>query len=479
MKNPHVPASAGGSRLVLVVDDEPDNLRLAAAILEPAGHRLAICTSGSQLLKQAPMLKPDLILLDLSLPDAHGRELLPRIQALLPQTPVIIVTVEDQPDMIVACMRLGCYDYLVKPILPIRLLTTVARALESSAQREEISALQEDLRHPGLQRPEFFAAIVTRSPLLLGQLRYAEILAPTGVPVLITGESGTGKELLAEAIHRCSGRRGEFIRVNIAGCDDQFFSDTLFGHARGAFTGAIATRKGLLDKAAGGTILLDEIGDLSLSSQVKLLRLVQEAEYYPLGSDRTEKSSARVLASTHQDLAALVAMGGFRRDLFFRLGAHHIQLPALRENSEDLPLLLEHFLELHARTFSRKKISAPPELLNLLKSYAFPGNVRELEGLTRDAMLCHDKGVLSLKVFEKWIYERRRSPAVSLAGEENENPDLQASCQNSSEPLPTLKEASQILITAALKRSGGNIQQAANMLGLTRQALSQRLSRTS
>ena len=244
--------------------------------------------------------------------------------------------------------------------------------------------------------PEVFADIVTRDSSMLAIFKYAEAVAPTTLPVLITGETGVGKELIGRCIHAASGRSGSFVPVNVAGLDDTLFADTLFGHVKGAYTGADAAREGMVAKAGEGTLFLDEIGDLAPESQIKLLRLLQEREYYPLGTDRPRPASARFVFATNLDIAKAMGDGKFRKDLLYRLRSHHIRIPPLRERPSDLPVLLDHFFQKAAKVVGKDQPPVPRELLPLLGSYAFPGNIRELEGMVFDAVVRHQSHTLSL-----------------------------------------------------------------------------------
>jgi DNA-binding NtrC family response regulator len=255
----------------------------------------------------------------------------------------------------------------------------------------------------------------------------------------------------------------------VAGLDDNVFADTLFGHLRGAFTGAEKNRSGMVEQAAGGTLFLDEIGDLSITSQVKLLRLLQEGEYFPLGSDRPRQLQARILCATHQDLEARVAERSFRKDLFFRLQTHQVTLPPLRDRREDLSLLVDHFLQQAALELGKKKPTPPKELLNLLANYSFPGNVRELRAMVFDAVSAHRSGVLSMASFRQRV-ECKGKPLLETK-ETISNPFL------SLDELPTLREADGLLVDVALERAGGNQTLAARILGIAQPSLSKRLKR--
>ena len=298
-------------------------------------------------------------------------------------------------------------------------------------------------------------------------------IAPSRATVLIQGETGTGKELIAKAIHGLSGLQGKFVPVNVAGLDDNMFSDTLFGHRRGAFTGADQARSGLIAQASGGTLFLDEIGDLTEVSQVKLLRLLQEQEYYPVGSDITMVSDARIIAATNRDLRKLTGEGKFRNDLYFRLCAHQVHAPPLRERLEDIPVLLEHFLDEAARTFKKKKPAYPHELKTLLSTYDFPGNVREMKAIVFDAVARHGAGVLSMESFREVIGTR---PVPVSAGS---NPAKAAveMVTSALQRLPTVREVEDYLIGEAMKAANGNQGIAASLIGFTRQTLNKRLKK--
>ncbi len=300
--------------------------------------------------------------------------------------------------------------------------------------------------------------------------QYVEAVAATGEPVLIVGETGTGKELIARALHTVSGRPGAFVPVNIAGLDENILADTLFGHRKGAFTGAEHHRPGLVEQAAGGTLFLDEIGDLPSGSQLKLLRLIQEREYLPLGTDLTRRADCRMVFATHHDLEDEVESGRFRRDLLFRLQTHQVRLPPLRERLDDLALLLDHFLAQAAGLLQRKKPSYPRELLLLLGTYDYPGNLRELRNMVVDAVSRHPGGILGLEPFKDYIRARRGSQPEQVARGNAITPFAEL------KTLPTLKEAGRALVEEALQRVNGNQRLAAEMLGITRQALNWRLN---
>jgi DNA-binding NtrC family response regulator len=321
-----------------------------------------------------------------------------------------------------------------------------------------------------LENPEAFEGIVSQNSQMLSIFERVESVAKTCEPVLITGETGVGKELISKAIHKASGLKGRFVAVNVAGLDDNVFSDSLFGHKKGAFTGAAQARPGLIEQAAGGTLLLDEIGDLSQASQVKLLRLLQEGDYLPLGQDEPKKSLARVLAVTSADLWGLARTNHFRKDLNFRLRTHHINIPPLRDRKDDIPLLLEFFVNEAASALKKSKSHPQDELIELLKAYPFPGNIRELKSLVFDAVSMQKSETLPIEMFKYYITQRQWEGIVPMsAGTEGDG------MLTFPGKLPTIKEATQLLIDEAMRRANGNQTIAAGMLGISQPALSKRL----
>ena len=295
-----------------------------------------------------------------------------------------------------------------------------------------------------------------------------EAISVTSEPILITGETGVGKELIAKALHKLSNREGHFVTTNIAGLDDQMFSDTLFGHKKGAFTNAVEDRPGQIERAAGGSIFLDEIGDLGIQSQIKLLRLLQEKEFYPLGSDAPRFTDSLIILATNKNLAELVNEGKFRKDLYYRLNVHRITPIPLRERIDDIPLLTDFFIEQAAKDFGKEKPAYPPQLATLLSTYHFPGNIRELKSMIYDAVGTHESKVMSLKTFKKHIDPDHNIDVEYLNRQNNQKVTF-------GDKLPTLKEVQSELVSEALKRTNNNQSIAADMLGVTRQALNRRL----
>jgi two-component system nitrogen regulation response regulator GlnG len=457
---------------VLLVDDEEQALLSFEMALRAVNiNHFVRCQDSREVI---PLLKDrevELMMLDLRMPYLSGDELLPMINSDFPEIPVIVITGANDVDTAVKCMKLGAFDYMVKPVERSRLVGGVKRAMELRELQRENRLLKAHVLSDRLEHPEAFSELVTCSLGMRSIFQYIESIATSPRPLLVTGETGVGKELAARAVHRLSRRKGAFVPVNVAGLDDNVFADTLFGHKKGAFTGADQARAGLLEQAAGGTLFLDEIGDLSPASQVKLLRLLQDGEFFPLGSDLAKRSDARAIVATNQDLDELQGSGRFRKDLYFRLGDHHIHIPPLRERMEDVPLLVDHFMEKAATTMGKSKPTPPEELMTLLATHHFPGNVRELESMVFDAVSSHRSGKLSLDIFKSHIFQK----PSSSKGDLKEQVPREGVCVSFSERLPTLKEIEQLLVDEAMRRANGNQSIAALSLGITRQALNKRV----
>jgi DNA-binding NtrC family response regulator len=457
---------------ILVVDDEYVALERYRVILE--AHEFndyIICDDSREVM---PILEKNhigVVLLDLNMPHLRGEEILEDIAERYPDIPVIVLTGEDAVDTAVQCMKIGAFDYMTKPVDPNRLINAINHGLRIRDLQHEVRVLSASDSSAEVANPQAFEGIITASPAMRRLFSYAETIAPSPKAVLITGESGTGKELLARAVHRLSGKSGEFVPVNVSGLDDTMFSDTLFGHVRGAFTGAQTDRAGLIERAADGTLFLDEIGDLETGAQIKLLRLLQEHEYYPLGSDSPRRSKARILAATNADLAAKQQEGSFRNDLYYRLVAHRIDIPPLRSRPEDLTVLFNHFLEESAGELSRPVPQVPRGLFALLSSYSFPGNIRELQAMIYDAMSRSEPGTLAVRYFREYI-DARHDGADGGAEHEGGGPVISYSGR-----FPTLREVEDYLIAEALERAEGNQTVAARMLGVSQSTLSRRLSK--
>ena len=467
-----MPSQNASHHPILLVDDEPEILRLTKLTLESEGIRNILTMEDSrQVLPLLARGKVAAVVLDLMMPYLSGLDLLQGIISEFPGTPVIVMTALDEVETAVDCLKSGAFDYLLKPVEPNSLIAAVGKAIKMNSLQQEISSLKNYLLSDRLEHADAFKDIITCSKKMRAIFQYTEVIAPSRQSILVSGETGTGKEMMAHAIHTLSGVTGEFVAINVAGLDDAMFSDTLFGHKKGAFSGAEQSRDGLVSRAAKGTLFLDEIGDLSQLSQVKLLRLLQEEEYYPLGSDVLKTSNARIVVATNHDLEQLMSEGKFRKDLYYRLCAYHIHLPPLRERIEDISMLLNHFIEEAAKSFNKPKPIPSPEVADLLASLHFPGNIREFQAMIFDAVARHHAGVLSYNHF----------PTImgAIPASFGHSPEM---AKEEPDPLsllfgkfPTIEEAEDYLIARALKLTRGKTGAAADLLGITRQGLHKRM----
>lgn len=454
---------------VLLIDDALPSLLTMKELLEEAGitHTLT-CNDSREVERLLMEQSVSLILLDLCMPHINGEDLIPLIKRFQPEIPIIITTVTEDAEVVVRCIKKGAYDYLIKHKLKTRIQTVIQNALEVSELRQTRKSLEKKILAPHIEQPEFFSHIITCNPAMYAIFEYIEAVSRSSETVLVTGESGTGKECLAKAIHKASGRKGEFVAVNVAALDNTQFTDTLFGHGAGAFTDAKGPRKGLVELAQGGTLFIDEIADVSLDAQQKLLRFLEEKEYRPLGIDHVHFSNAKVIAATNKNIQQLIKLGQFRHDLFYRLNTHAIQIPPLRERKEDIPLLINFFAEKTALENNLKVPAVPDAVCQLLTFYAFPGNVRELRSLIIDAVITNKTGELSVRHFKTKL-----SGLAEISVPEIEQPVEKIAFPKT---LPTIKKTLNMLIKEALSRVKNNRKMAAQMLGITRQALERRLN---
>ena len=459
---------------ILLVDDDPVVLEISIAALEAEGITNTLVLEDSRKILQFLERTPgSLIVLDLMMPHLSGIDLLPTLVREHPDIPVIVMTSSDDIETAVYCIKTGASDYLTKPMEIERLISSVQKALLVNELSRENISLRDYLLNDCLEHPEAFEDIITTSKKMRSIFQYIEVVAKSDQPVLITGETGVGKELIARSIARLSGRKGAFVTVNAAGLDDNMFSDTLFGHKKGAFTGADQNREGLVCSAAAGTLFLDEIGDLNETSQIKLLRLIQEQEFYPTGSDILKKTDARIIVATNHDLAKLIPAGKFRKDLYYRLCSHRIHIPPLSERREDIPLLLDLFLEKASKTLKKPKPVPSREVVALLSTYNFDGNIRELHAMVFDAVARYSTGLLSLDCFTGLVRDDLPPPDISmLMPKKNLNEALYAHFGR----FPEIREVEEYLISSAMELTNGNQRSAAVLLGIARQTLSKRLN---
>jgi two-component system, NtrC family, response regulator HydG len=374
---------------VLVVDDEPSLLRALEALLRRKGYEVTGLDSPITATQKLASEDFDVALLDIKLPQLSGLELLSAVKHRRPEVEVIMMTGHATVETALAAVRAGAYDYLTKPFDDVEL---VARAVAKAAERKRLfdrtRQLETQLREREGAPPG--DGIVGNSPAIREVTRMIDAVAYSSTTVLVTGESGTGKELVARALHAKSPRKGHpFVALNCGALTETLLESELFGHVKGSFTGAQRDQRGLFDAADGGTIFLDEIGDIPPATQVRLLRVLQEGEIKRVGSAESVRVDVRVVAATHRDLPKLVKVGRFREDLFYRLNVINVPLPSLRERVEDIPLLAHHFLRRYAERLAKKVKTLAPEAIELLCGYRWPGNVRELENaIERAVVLC-------------------------------------------------------------------------------------------
>ncbi|MBG0776379.1 MAG: sigma-54-dependent Fis family transcriptional regulator [Desulfovibrionaceae bacterium] len=451
---------------VLLIDDDQFACVTMGDCLRDFGYNVLEARGGAEGLDIFARERPDAVLVDLRMKDIDGHQVLAAVKERSPDTPVLIISGAGDMQDVIRALRHGASDFLTKPLQDSALLDlALRRALDVQDMRREHRSLARGFLSEGPRHPEAFDAFVTVCPRILRIFAYCEAVAAGSEPVLITGETGVGKEILARAIHRVSGLPGPFVAVNVAGLDEHAFSDTLFGHTKGAFTGATGGREGMIEQAARGTLFLDEIGDLPQVAQIRLLRVLQEREYHPLGADRPRPMTARVLAATNIAPGKLLREERFRNDFYYRLATHSLAIPPLRERPEDIPPLVRHFLDQAEACFRKRVGPCPPDILGQLAAHPFPGNVRELRGTIFDAVVRSEPGRLSLSVFDTIL---RREP-----------PQARRSSRYfvDATPLPTIRQATEELVQEALARSGGKQNAAARLLGITPQALNSRLRR--
>ncbi|MBI4590222.1 MAG: sigma-54-dependent Fis family transcriptional regulator [Candidatus Rokubacteria bacterium] len=440
---------------VLVVDDEPAQLELVGGFLRKQGFEVAEAAEGRAALERFRKEPFDLILTDQKLPGFSGPELLEAARAITPEVAVIMMTAYGTIETAVAAIKGGATDYLTKPLNLDQLLHRIAQVRERQRLLRENRELRE-----ALQERHRVEGIIGESGRMQELLSLVRRVAGSDATVLIRGESGTGKELIAKAIHYASPRAGgPLVSVNCAALPETLLESELFGHEKGAFTGAVSTRKGRFELADGGSLFLDEIGDLPLHLQVKLLRVVQEREFERVGSSRPIAVNVRLLAATHRDLEALVRDGRFRDDLYYRINVVTISLPPLRERREDIPLFLDHFVQKFARQNGKVISGLTREAREALLRYDYPGNVRELENLveravvlTRDEVIGLEDVPLSVKEPEREVLEGASLTAV-VEGIERR------------------------MIREALSRAGGIQTRAAELLGISERVLRYKLKK--
>jgi len=379
---------------ILIVDDEEVALNSVKRLLKWRGIRsVEVCNSGKEAITRIKEQDFDIVLLDLLMPEVDGLQVLEATKPYRPHTEFIIFTAIDDIPTTVKAVRLGAYDYLVKPVDNDLLFLSIKRAYEHRGLLIGLSvAAQENKK----EVPEAFGEIITQCPRMLSLLSYAQVMAASGNPIMITGESGTGKELVARGIHQAGPTpKGPFIAVNVSAIPATMFESQFFGHTKGAFTGADTPHQGYFEQADGGTLFLDEVGELPIPLQVKLLRVLEEKSFYPLGAAKPIWVDVRVVSASNRNLNKACQEGTFRLDLYYRLKSAHIHLPPLAERSGDVPLLAKHFLKKASEQYKKDVQGFTPEAMELLNSKNYPGNVRELAQIVKNAVLVADTNFIS------------------------------------------------------------------------------------
>ena len=440
---------------IMIVDDEEISLSSVARLLKWRGVKdITLCDNGEAAIAKIKQEDFDIVLLDLLMPEVDGFQVLESTKPYKPHTEFIILTAVDDIQTTVKAIRMGAYDYLVKPVDNDLLFLAIQRAFERKSLLLGLSAASKD---PDIQAIPEFTDIITQSPKIRSLLSYARIMAKSGNPVMITGESGTGKELMARAIHRSGNlHQGPFIAVNVCAIPETMFESQFFGHVRGAFTGAESSHKGFFEQANGGSLFLDEIGELPPSLQAKLLRVLEEKTFTPLGSNNSVEVDVHLISATNTDIDKACQDGRIRLDLFYRLKSAHIHLPPLRERKGDIPFLAVHFLQQSCQRHNKHLAGFSQEAMAELINREYPGNIRELAQIVEHAVLMADSEAMIMP-----CHLSGTSSAVE---------------SNHTRMLCTLKENDDMHISFVLNQVSGNRKQAANILGITVRQLQRRLA---
>jgi two-component system nitrogen regulation response regulator GlnG len=459
---------------LLLIDDDPAVVpeQVRQAFPRPQ-HRVVVAGTGAEGLEHVRAEPPDVILLDLRLPDQSGLEVFRQLRQLDARIPVIFITLAKAADAAIEAMKQGAYDYLFKPLDLAQLRRVVGEALEVSRRMREPAVLAESAADADVE-----GAIVGSCPAMREVYKEIGRVAAQDVPVLIAGETGTGKELVARAIYQHGPRaKAPFLAINCAAIPENLLESELFGHEKGAFTGADRRRIGKFEQCSGGTIFLDEIGDMPLALQAKVLRLLQEQSFERLGGNETVQTDVRLIAATHHDLKADAAEGKFRADLYYRLGVFTIHLPPLRERGDDLPLLARHYLRRFSKELGREVQEVAPEALGRLRGCSWPGNIRELQSVLKQALL-RASGTVLLPAF---LPELPGQPGEAAPGAGGEGLGLEAFIRQRLGPeaqdlyAETHRQVDRLLLPLVLEYTGGNQHQAARLLGIARQTLRTKL----
>ncbi len=467
------PAAAGG--VFLVVDDMEEVRRVVASVLTREGYRVETFPTGEACLAAMPLLVPDGIYLGLEMPGMGGLAVLDQIHSKHPALPVIVLTGDEHVETIVAAMKLGAYDYLVKPPSRQKLTTVAKSALQHYRMFLQLRSLEREA-----SGSVGYCGIVAQSRCMKDVFRQMDHVSQSDIAVIIHGESGTGKELVARAVHASSPRsRGHFVALNCAAIPETLQESELFGHEKGAFTGAIGRRIGKFELANRGTLFLDEIGEVSLVLQAKLLRVLQDNTFQRVGGTEDVRSDFRLITATHKDLAQEVRDGGFRDDLYFRIVVFELELPPLRDREGDVDLLIRHFLEIHERK-SEKEIELSPETRALLDAYDWPGNVRELENVIHRAVVSSGSTAIEPEHLPQRLRETVKQPSTAGTSSEHEGRVAATAIEpraQKANPSLNLEELETVAIRDALAQTRGNLAEVSRLLGVSRATLYRKLKK--
>lgn len=439
---------------ILVIDDEQNIREGLATALEMDGYNVATASDGKAGLDYAAAHEVDLIITDLRMPVLSGEEVLSKVVADYPGVPVIVLTGHGSVETAVDAMRAGAYDFLTKPLNLDRLSLLVKRALRS---REMI--LQQRELEAELASKKTFEHIIGKSPAMMKNFDVCRKVAPTKASVLITGESGVGKELIANAIHNLSPRKdGPFVKVHCASLAESLLESELFGHEKGSFTGAVGRKRGRFELADGGSIFLDEIGEINQQVQIKILRVLQEKKFERVGGEETIEVDVRIIAATNRDLEKEVEEGRFREDLFYRLNVVRIHVPPLRERKDDIPMMVASFIKEFSNENQKKIEGVDLKARNILYSYDWPGNVRQLRNCIESAVVMAEKNVITAEDLPPGIMPGHEGQCIKI-------------------PLgTTASEAEKEIILQTLAANNGNKSKTADMLGIGRKTLHRKLN---
>jgi two-component system response regulator PilR (NtrC family) len=448
--------------IIHVIDDEPVIHDVLGELLASEGYEVELSSSGEEALEKFTSQSCDVILLDLLMPGMDGIEVLRRIKKIDPAAVVIIITAYGSVESAIAAMKIGALDYIQKPFKHDDLLLTIERAVERRRLQVENLRLKD-----ALKQKFSFSNIIGKSQAMKTVFDLIKAAAPTRSTILLQGESGTGKELVARAIHVNSNRADEpFIIVNSGSLPSDLLESHMFGHVKGAFTGAVALKKGLFEAADKGTIFFDEISSINLETQAKLLRVIQEKEFMRLGGTETIRVDTRIVAATNTDIEEMIAQKTFRKDLYYRLNVIKIELPPLRQRKDDIPLLVKHFIEIYGRENGREFEGVSEDVYEILEAYDWPGNVRELENLIERAVVFSRSKIITRDSLPPFLLTKQAAPEGWLISPE-ESLDLKERTQAFQKKI----------ILTALKKTKGVQKQAARVLGVKPTTLNEMIKR--